>query len=571
MNWFVCTLVVFAMSFLTLTGAAATLIGGFSPVVAGSNINLTLEGKVDWVHWGLANETSLNRKATVIPQISDFEVLYQVYTVAYQQIDNPSRFLWSDGSQVVAVTNTPAGVYVFSAANPRQQTNGFQFTVPASPELKTLKVYVGTFGAQGRFEASLSDHPTSYSNTTLNNALGGPGGVYTINFAANSSNQTLTIRWTVFAKNDKDANVTLQAATLSTPNANSPPFARITSPLMNSVFAGPTNITISADAFDPDDSISRVQFLKNGIVVGESTNSPYSLTISNVPPGRSEFTAIPFDQTNATSTSCPIEIFVHSTGGLLTGAVAVPPFAVDLTAEGTLDWVHWGLLTPTDVNRKLGVPLRINMATLGTNPLQHYADNYTGYGWKDGVPTTNVSDTKTGVFLPGINRGFQLSVPADTVPKTLKIYVGLYGGSGNFQAWLSDFSAPAFTDRSLTNSYGNSYAVCTLDYTAASNGQTLNVKYTADALFDQDYGNVTLQAAALSGSALIAILNPRQSSNHFLFSLETDLGRTYNIFCTDSLESTNWQFLTNVIGSGVKQTVSDSVVNPHRFYRIQTN
>ncbi|MEP6662769.1 MAG: hypothetical protein ABJC04_03795, partial [Verrucomicrobiota bacterium] len=210
MNFFSRPLVIFATFWLTGIGTAATLTGSFSPIAAGSNVNLTAEGKLDWVHWGLANETSLHRKATVLPQINDFVVVYQNYTAAYQQADNFGGFSWSDGFQVDAVTNTHTGVYVFSAANPRLQTTGFQFTVPANTELKTLKVYVGTFGAQGRFQATLSDFATSYSDTSLDNAGGGPGGVYTINFAANSSNQTLTIRWTAFAKNNNSANVTLQ-------------------------------------------------------------------------------------------------------------------------------------------------------------------------------------------------------------------------------------------------------------------------------------------------------------------------------------------------------------------------
>jgi hypothetical protein len=565
------------LSVLVGTGAfmanttAAILTGSFSPLPAGSNVNLTAEGKLDWVHWGLANETSLNRKATVAPQISDFVLLYQVYTVAYQQTDNLSGFSWLDGMQVESVANTSAGVYVFGPANPRQQTNGFQFTVPADISPMTLKVYVGAYGARGRMEATLSDFATPYIDATLNNLNGGPGGVYTIQFAANSSNQKLTVRWTETEKNNNNANVSLQAATLSSTNANNLPFAKIISPTMNSNYAAPAEFILQAEAFDPDDSVARVGFYSNGTKIGESTNSPFSLSLSNVPPGHYQFTATPVDQTNATSRSQPVDIFVHSGAGMLNGSVAIPPGGVDLTAEGTLDWVHWGLTNATNVNRKFGVPARINMTTIGTNALQRYADNFTGYGWSDGTPTTNASGTQTGVFLFGMTNGFQLSVPADTAPKTLKVYVGLYGGSGKFQAWLSDFSAPAFTDRSLTNSYDNSYAVYTLDYTAASLGQKLFVRYTADVLFDLDFGNVTLQAASLSGTALVALMDPRPNAGHFTFSIETDLGRTYVVYYSDALNPADWKILTTITGSGLNQTVTDNANQPQRFYRIQSN
>src|ERR1041384_7932270 len=37
---------------------------------------------------------------------------------------------------------------------------------------------------------------------------------------------------------------------------------------------------------------------------------------------------------------------------LLTGSVAPPPSSINLTAEGTSDWIHWGLNNASDVNRK---------------------------------------------------------------------------------------------------------------------------------------------------------------------------------------------------------------------------
>src|SRR5205823_11039370 len=110
--------------------------------------------------------------------------------------------------------------------------------------------------------------------------------------------------------------------------------------------------------------------------------------------------------------------------------------------------------------------------------------------------------------------GFQITVPADTNSRTLKVYVGLYGAQGNFQAWLSDFSGPAYTDIALSNVFDNAYGVYTLTYAAASSGQTLKVRYRPLSLFDQDFGNVTLQAATLvlntSGNAppSVSITNP---------------------------------------------------------------
>jgi hypothetical protein len=570
-------LVLFAAIFL-LEGKsiAATLTGTFSQIIEGSNVNLTVEGKLDWVHWGLQSDSSLNRKATVTPQISDFTVLFNTNLfsgTAYRYTDNFNGYSWADGTQESSVTNTTTGVYVVGGkgAGPMSM-DGFQFTVPADTEPKTLKVYVGTYAAGGHFQATLSDFPTPYSDSSLGNSGNGPGGVYTIQFAANSANQTLTIRWTISAKTAVDGNVTLQAAALTSDTANNPPFANILNPQRDANVAAPAEITIDADAFDADGALNKIQFYTNGIFAGETTNSPYSFTLTNVPPGRYELTASPVDDAGAFSVSKPVDVFVHGNGGALDGFVAFPPASVYLTSEGNMDWAHWGLINSASVNRKANVPSQISALTeIGTNTLKRLSDFYTASSWNDGTPIASTNNVTSGVFVSGITNGFQLSIPADTSMKTFKIYVGLYGGSGNFQTWLSDFSAPAFTDSSLTNAYGNDYAVYTLSYAAASAGQTLNIRYTSAYLFDQDFGNVALHAATLNGAAPLLLFNSQVASGSFSFSFQTEVGRTYNVFYTDSLDPISWQTLTNINGSGIIETVTDDASEPQRFYRIQIN
>ncbi|MEP6662768.1 MAG: Ig-like domain-containing protein [Verrucomicrobiota bacterium] len=574
MTFSIRSLLLVAIFIFVETASAGTLTGTFSPIAAGSNVNLTAEGKLDWVHWGLFSDSSLNRKATVASQIRDFTISYNTnlfFGAAYRYNDNYNGYTWLDGTQESSVTNTTTGVYAVGGFGP-PDTDGFQIIVPADTTLKTLKVYVGTYAARGHFQATLSDRPTSYSDTTLSNFSNGPGGVYIIDFAANSAGQTLTIRWTISSKTQVDGNVTLQAATLSAVGANNPPFAKITSPLVNATFTAPANITVDANAFDPDGTISKVEFYRNGTKAGEDASSPFSFTMTNVSPGYYQLTANPVDNGSATSASRSIDVFVNSTGGTLNGSVSFPPASVNLTSEGNMDWVHWGLTNAADVNRKSAVPAQISSLTkIGTNTLQRLSDYYTALSWSDGTPTASTNNVKAGVFISGITNGFQLSVSADTALKTLKVYVGLYGGSGNFQSWLSDFSGPAFTDRSLTNAFGNAYAIYTVNYAAASAGQTLNIKYTSDYLIDQDFGNVALSAATLNGLAPVFMFNSQASSGNFSFSFQTELGRTYIVRYTDSLNPINWLTLTNVSGSGIIETVTDSASQPQRFYRVQTN
>src|SRR5438309_9600978 len=88
---------------------------------------------------------------------------------------------------------------------------------------------------------------------------------------------------------------------------------------------------------------------------------------------------------------------------------------VDLTAEGPLDWVHWGLYTDSSLDRKAGVTPQIpDFTPINMNGPFQYADNYNGYSWSDGVPTRRATNTPTGVWMYGKANGFELQFIADT-------------------------------------------------------------------------------------------------------------------------------------------------------------
>ena len=486
--------------------------GSFSTIPSGTVIDLSAAGPVDWVHWGLYTDSSVDRKAGVTRQISNFKPVYNngnsnAYVFVYQFSDNPNGYSWSDGTPTSSITNTTTGVWAYGLP---QLGTGFEISVPADTTVKTLKVYVGVFAAQGLLVTSLSDgSAASYSNSSLNTIRNTETGIYSFEFAADSPGQTLTIRWTLLLFHSPSGNVTLQSAALTATNANNPPFVSITSPTENSTFNAGANITIKADANDLDGTITQVEFYDGTTKLGTVTSSPYDFTWNNAPAGYHVLTAVATDSNSDFSSSMPVEIFINGTGGSLSGSRAVPPSTVDLTLEGTVDWAHWGLITNSSFDHKAGVSQQIsNLSAVGTNLVQRYADNLTAYSWTDGTPTPSATNTPTGVFITGISNGFQIHAPADTNSRRLKVYVGLYGAQGNFQAYLSDFSAKAFTDTSLSNAFDNSYAVYTLDYAAASAGQNIIIEYRSLALFDQQFGNVTFQAATLIGTNLGPVDSP---------------------------------------------------------------
>src|SRR5688572_7769692 len=95
-----------ALLWFSRTAPAGTLEGSFSPIATGSNVNLTVAGKLDWVHWGLGGDYKVNRKAIVTPRISNFTLLSRNtgnpsgFSSPYWFEDASSWCSWEDGSPV---------------------------------------------------------------------------------------------------------------------------------------------------------------------------------------------------------------------------------------------------------------------------------------------------------------------------------------------------------------------------------------------------------------------------------------------------------------------------------------
>lgn len=106
----------------------------------------------------------------------------------------------------------------------------------------------------------------------------------------------------------RKARVTIIDDTFNVP----PPTVSITSPTNGSVFLGPTNITIEADASDSGSPITSVSFYANDDFLGKVTTSPYSLVWSNVHGGRYVLFARAVDGLGQSTLSAPVQITVSS-------------------------------------------------------------------------------------------------------------------------------------------------------------------------------------------------------------------------------------------------------------------
>jgi YD repeat-containing protein len=309
---------------------------------------------------------------------------------------------------------------------------------------------------------------------------------------------------------------------VTTPLPNAPPTVSLTSPTNNSSYTNPSSITLSANATDTDGSISKVEFFEGANKLGEVTSSPFNFTWNTPAPASLPYvlTAKATDNTSLTTTSGAVSVTVAGNGNLFnSSSIPASSTVVDISAEGTSDWAHYGLNVATDVDRKNGVTAQITHQKIGGNPLVRLNDATFSQKWSGGTPTATSSGTTSGIYTQSTGNGFQVTVPADTTAKVLRLYVGLWAAQAKMEATLSDGSAPALIDTSFANSSGVSHALFTINFKAASAGQTLTVKYTVLTVFISG-GNVTLDSATLfpadgggSGTLSGSFANPGSNIN----------------------------------------------------------
>ena len=185
-----------------------------------------------------------------------------------------------------------------------------------------------------------------------------------------------------------------------------------------------------------------------------------------------------------------VTVSAAATAGALAGNMVASTASVDLSSTGSSDWARW----PSYIHSATGNSQIRDIAMIGGgSPKTYYGDART-LKWTNGMPTTTGSST-TGVSASGSGKGYQLTAPADTTTRTLTLYLGVQNATATFTAHLSDGSAADYVG---TTSGGKSRqdGVLTLQYRAASAGQTITVKWTQTA--GGGSGNVSIQGAALA-------------------------------------------------------------------------
>jgi hypothetical protein len=180
------------------------------------------------------------------------------------------------------------------------------------------------------------------------------------------------------------------------------------------------------------------------------------------------------------------------------GALAVVragvPDEVNLSAEGSRDWVHWGQDGTFSLERDADGGFAI-LEGAPTAPRFRHTRSPERFRWTGGDPVASSNGTTSGINTCGKGNGFTLTAPAGTATRTLRLYVGVTSAKGRLEAKLSAGSATASTtleqrDGELRTS------VLTLTYRAPKSAQ-LRISWMTQDTYGSGCGGVALEAATL--------------------------------------------------------------------------
>ncbi len=165
------------------------------------------------------------------------------------------------------------------------------------------------------------------------------------------------------------------------PGTNLPPTIALTSPADASSFDPPANISLAANASDPDGTVSKVEFFVDATKLGEDTTAPYTFEWTNViAAGTYTLTAVATDNLFARTTSAPVTITVEADPPPTIALVSPADGAVDIgpggsvTLEATVNDPEDQPLTVTFFGREKSPPPGPDFTLVAIPDTQNYTD-----------------------------------------------------------------------------------------------------------------------------------------------------------------------------------------------------
>ncbi len=154
---------------LSLSAAALSTVGsGLTATAAPVSMNLTAEGVDDWLH---LDGSTVNRRAGVPDSTPRLAVANRQTGAAIgSQSDNPVSYSWTNGTPTASQPGTRhGGIFFADGANTDVDLTdpyGYDLTVPAAAERRTLRFVSGVWRASAKISVSVNGAP-AFVNTDL--------------------------------------------------------------------------------------------------------------------------------------------------------------------------------------------------------------------------------------------------------------------------------------------------------------------------------------------------------------------------------------------------------------------
>jgi len=126
-----------------------------------------------------------------------------------------------------------------------------------------------------------------------------------------------------------DVSFDMDLAGIPTIIFNAPPLVALTNPTNDAVFVAPSSLTLEATASDVDGFVTKVEFMSDGLKIGQSTTAPYSIVWNNPPLGLHALTAVATDDQGGVQASSPVNVTLYD-------SIHTPFAKITLPANGTV-------------------------------------------------------------------------------------------------------------------------------------------------------------------------------------------------------------------------------------------
>jgi len=393
------------------------------------SVNLTAEGTSDWIQAGgigVNNEVRFNRKSSGNGQLE-----YNVKGASSASAFGDSRVItsWVDGAPGETAVNNTTGLFYSGIGN------GWQLVAPAGTTERTLKIYTSVWNSKAKLEAYLSDNSAALY-TDVNEGIGNSSyKVYTLKFKAGSEGQTLTIK---NIAQSASGNVTFIAAALAADGQNSGVTGVTLDKEQLTMNVGET-AELVATVHPETAPVKTVRWQSDNEAVATVDNGIVRAT----GPGTANIVATIQGHT-ATS---KVSVMDTVADGNASVTWSNPADSVDLTEEGTVDWIHLGgterasgTVDQVEINRKDVAEEQIAYRKIGDAKDGLLPNSPATMSWSDGRPAASVSGTRQGAVYNGVGGGWQLDIPAAETDRTLTVYTGAWSAKSKLELELDGAS-----------------------------------------------------------------------------------------------------------------------------------